>query len=365
MRKMKINFSGLLLWALLLTLAHPFAEAHAASDGFVLTTWGSWALEDVVPAIKQARKAGARSIAVMVNLCQESRTSNELWWCDATPSVPFAETAQGVRLKLTAEYLTSQGLSVSLIPMVGTTAKLNAPSRRGAGSGFDSKHWSDSRQFTRPMSAAQWFRHYGSLMTELTGYARTLGINEIIVGSELTLLFTEEGHWRALIRQMRQIHPQAHLTISAVAWQFLGIRFWDALDSIGISAYFPLDEKNLVASWSMYKYFLLSFAVKNNKPLSFVEIGYPATEVAASQPWDYNWPARHYEPGLQKRCFEAFAKTWRNEPLLRSFHIWGLTADPREPLMGFNPLGKPAEAVVKSILKARQDSIEMQRRLMY
>src|SRR5690606_16951051 len=105
--------------------------------------------------------------------------------------------------------------------------------------------------------------------------------------------------------------------------------------------------------WALHKKHLLALARLHGKPLTFVEVGYPATNIAAVKPWDYDWKRRRLDFELQKRCFEAFRRTWSNEPALRGFRIWGLSVQSFEPPMGFSPIGKPAEAVVQKLFEER------------
>lgn len=93
------------------------------------------------------------------------------------------------------------------------------------------------------------------------------------------------------------------------------------------------------------------------KPLTFVEVGYPATEVAARKPWDYAWGERRLDEDLRARCFEAFRRVWGRDPLLRRFAIWGgqpLAVDRNGTgSKGFQPLGKAADPVVRALLAER------------
>jgi hypothetical protein len=168
--------------------------------------------------------------------------------------------------------------------------------------------------------------------------------------------------WRKVIHRVRAIFD-GHLTISAVVEQFPFITFWDELDSIGISAYFPLAPGSwaaadwlLEASWYDIKAHLLAFSLLHGrKPITFVEVGYPNTNVAATMPWDYDWSKRTLDMDLARKCWDAFRKVWSGDSHLRAFQIWGMgtAADAATEPKSFTPLGKPSEAVVRQLFSER------------
>ena len=72
---------------------------------------------------------------------------------------------------------------------------------------------------------------------------------------KLDRMLTFEEEWRALIAEVRQ-HTDAPLTYAANWTDYRQVPFWDALDIIGIQAYFPLtddpdyDEEDIRAGWA-------------------------------------------------------------------------------------------------------------------
>jgi hypothetical protein len=327
---------GILFLIALLASARAIA---APADGFVLTQWGSWTVAETLPALDEAHRLGARNITILVNLCEDSKSSSDMHWCDAAPGEPMITSFQGGRLMQLLPEIRARGMEFNFIPMV-----------RAEGL--------DNRQWIWPSDRGAWFKNYGSRMEELALFAQQQGASSLIVGSELTLLFLENDGWRDVIRRVRRIYS-GHLTISPVFAQYPLIRFWDALDSIGISAYFPLTLSDslsaqfiLTNAWRAHRNALLTFAAIYGKPLTFVEVGYPTTNIAASRPWDYDWGNRTLDAELPKRCWEAFRKVWAGEPRLRTFQIWGISGQP-EPEKAFSPVHKASEPVVQRIFRER------------
>lgn len=331
------------MMAAALALAGSTAQA-APGDGFVLTKWGHWRLAEGLRDIERARAAGASHISILVELCQPDRHASTLDWCSDNEDERgrrLTETFAGRRLLALVPALRARGLTFNFIPFVISQDGLR------------------SRQFIDPRDRKAWFRAYGDRIEELADLAREQGARDFIVASELSLLFFRTAAWREVIARVRRHFP-GELTISSVFWQYPLIGFWDALDSIGISAYFPLSLTGLLTpvpllklAWSIHKAHLLAFARLHRKPLTFVEVGYPALRSAARMPWGYRWNRHRLDLGLQQRCFEAFRAVWGRSRRLRAFQIWGLGEFNDGNPKGYSPLGKPAEQSVRKLFRDR------------
>jgi hypothetical protein len=107
-----------------------------------------------------------------------------------------------------------------------------------------------------------------------------------------------ESHWRELIGQVRRIYT-GDVTYAANFDQYQDVTFWDALDVIGVNAYFPLRrpdastepahlEKELTAGWRNVLRELQSFRATNDlrdRPFLFTEIGYTYRKNTTLAPW--------------------------------------------------------------------------------
>ena len=102
------------------------------------------------------------------------------------------------------------------------------------------------------------------------------------------------------------------------------VPFWDALDAIGVQAYFPLvdesagepDDATLEAGWARALAGLKQLHERTGKPVVFTELGYDSTAGAAVQPWvgrgrrDRDGPA---ETPLQRRCYTVALRVMERE----------------------------------------------------
>ena len=101
-----------------------------------------------------------------------------------------------------------------------------------------------ARAALRPRSVRAWFRSYRRFIQHYASLAERLDVDMLSVGLEYRSLDgpAHAADWRRVIRAVRA-RFSGSLTYGANgadAWT--RVRFWDALDLIGIDAYFPLSK---------------------------------------------------------------------------------------------------------------------------
>lgn len=159
------------------------------------------------------------------------------------------------------------------------------------------------------------------------------------VGCELSRLDGDAARWRGLIAKVRAETP-AQLTYAANWDRFGAIEFWEALDAVGVQAYFPLEVgkardaegafaglptvAGLEAAWAPHLAELERVAERTGKPVVFLELGYDRHERADVEPWRNAWEeptARATE--LQRRLLvAAFGVLERERAWLRGAFLW-------------------------------------------
>ena len=227
---------------------------------------------------------------------------------------------------------------------------------RGSASG-----WAGDIEMTTPADWKAWFASYTTFILHYAHLAEAEHMGLLCIGTELVQATgpDHEAAWRGLIRQVRQVY-HGPLTYAANYDEYQQIRFWDALDYIGVQAYFPLiaapnpSLEMLVASWQPHLRALSRLQKQVGKPVIFTEVGYKTTADAAAEPW--KWPDRTATPqpadeAIQARCYEALFLACWGQPWLKGMFIWkwypGLAADgPARRHADFTPQHKPAEAVL-------------------
>lgn len=231
----------------------------------------------------------------------------------------------------------ARGLRPALMPIVRLE-------RRGPG------HW---RGVIRPADVDRWFTAYRGFVARMADLAAAGGAARVYVGSELSSMVRHDARWRALIAAVRERFdgPLSY----AANWDHLdGVPFWDALDEIGTTAYFPMpaeaDPAALAAAWAGPQQRIAALAARHHKPVVLVEVGYPSRPSAAERPWDDGGEAA-VDLALQARLYAGFCRAWAPAGVARGFYAWNWfgVGGPRDP--GFSLRGKPAAARVAACLR--------------
>ena len=190
-------------------------------------------------------------------------------------------------------------------------------------------------------------RFWSSYTEWIVAVARACaGADAFAVGTELDRLLDQEAEWREVITAVRAV-TDTKLTYAANWSDFERVPFWDALDAVGVQAYFPLlpigdggttaegspetvaglpDEDVLRTGWSSVLERLRAVHGRTGKPVVFTELGYDVSLVAALEPWKDGRVAselRAVGEAYQERCYRvAFEVLERERAWLRGAFLW-------------------------------------------
>lgn len=264
----------------------------------------------------------------------------------------YSESAHGARaIASTADAL---GLRIILKPQLWL--------RGGA--------WTADIDFATEDAWRRWESDYRDYLLHTARLADGIGADLIIIGTELATPVQERPvFWRSLITEIRGIFD-GKLTYGANWYEdFEHVPFWDALDFVGVNAYFPIHEgsdpslSELRRGWSQHAEKLQRVAVQVNRPVVFTEIGYRSVAYAAAEPW--RWPSPDevgaVEPDyeLQANLFRSFFASVWSEPWFAGAVIWKMyppervLRDPTRYALDFTPQGKPAEHIIRAGFNGR------------
>lgn len=291
---------------------------------------------DYGPALAELPGLGATHVAIFVNLWQPEATS-------PTPARHPLRTPADRVLRRVISDARARGLEVAFIPSL----QLERAGPR------------DWRGSLRPPSWERWFQGYGRELLHWARLAEDEGVSLLAVGSELSTADGEEARWRELIRDVRA-EFSGELTYSANWDHFDQVRFWDALDYVGLSAYFELTTSSdptpeeLQGAWRRQRGALATWRHQRGlrQPFVLLEVGYASLDGAAAQPWNYTLDTR-VDLDEQRLCYEAFAEAWKDAPELLAgafFYEWWGEGGRRDRT--YTPRGKPALEVVKALFGA-------------
>ena len=205
-----------------------------------------------------------------------------------------------------------------------------------------------------------WFASYETFITHYAALAREAKIDALCIGNELKHSTRFEAEWRRVIARVRAIYD-GPITYGANFDEVERVAFWDAVDWIGVSAYFPLVESaspshaELVAAWRPVTRRLEALSRRYSRPVLFTEIGYRSAEGAAWRQWELPRDAGENHD-VQRVAYEAFFEAVWPQPWLVGAYPWKWFSGPnhREPRGNdYEFEGKPAEEVIRRHYKAR------------
>ncbi|TYZ10971.1 hypothetical protein FY528_07925 [Hymenobacter lutimineralis] len=221
--------------------------------------------------------------------------------------------------------------------------------------------WPGDINMTTEAGWQQWFASYSVFILHYAQLAEAHKMAALCIGTELQHATAgHEAEWRALIARVRQVYHGPLTYAANWSGEFEQIQFWDALDFIGIQAYFPLsktaspDKAALLKAWQEPFRRIRAVQKRYKKPVVFTEIGYKTTPDAAIEPWA--WPDRMAvlttaDEATQAACYAAMFETFWPEKWFRGLFVWkwypGLAPDrSARRHLDFTPQHKPAEQIM-------------------
>lgn len=199
--------------------------------------------------------------------------------------------------------------------------------------------------FPSPADRAKWFEEYGRFNEHYAQLATKIHADLFCVGGEFEKLTPDEAAWRKLIARARGLYPGPLVYAANFGTEFESIRFWDALDYIGLQDYYPLPD-DLSTDEVVRK--VEAVQQKYQRPVIFTEAGFPSREGANRNPWEDGRGSK-LALDLQARCYQAVFKAFYDKPWFEGVYWWKVGTDgfggPEDTSL--TPWGKPAMDVVK------------------
>jgi hypothetical protein len=178
--------------------------------------------------------------------------------------------------------------------------------------------WHGDIAMTSDADWDEWFHQYGDYILEQARLAEDAKAEAFCIGVEYGGTVAQEARWRKLIADVRAVYT-GKITYAASFMEWKHVAWWDAVDCIGIDAYFPVattqnaSEAELRAGWQKVYAELEPFVMKSGKQVCFTELGYSASADAGKEPWAYGvvdedveYQARLYKVALE----EAAKRDW-------------------------------------------------------
>lgn len=303
--------------------------------GISYASWwpGQYSHPDADLALTNLAATGTDWISLIVTQYQETISSTVISSTAATPT-----DADLVHVITLAHSL---GLKVMLKPHVDL--------------GDDPGHWRG--QIGQSFAQTQWsvwFASYQNFINHYAQLAQTYNVEQFCVGTELSATQDQAVRWRTVITDVRS-HYTGTLTYAA-NWDNAVLTWWDAVDLIGVDAYYPLTHKcdptiaELEAGWEPYVTALATLSSTWGKPIIFAEMGYRSQDCNNQHPWDWQVNGT-VDLQEQADAYQAAFESVYDQSWFTGVFWWVWDTDPFAggPCDdGYTPHNKPAEDVLRS-----------------
>ncbi len=291
------------LLALVALGADPSPDPHAEVRGVTVScqTWGwEWGTDDMARTLDTLVGLGVNWIAFhpYAGIAADGTVS----WDTKEPRPEW--------ITRPIEMAHARGMKVMVVPHLAHW-----------GSGFS---WRGDIRFSDEASVARFFSTYDAWIVQVA--AASAGADAFVVGSELDQTVKHEAEWRRTITAVRSAFPGL-LTYGANWDRFEQVPFWDALDAIGVQAYFPVGSAGetsvdaLRAGWSGPMEQVRAVAARTGKPVVFTELGYDDGLAASSRPWENGRDGAEGE-AVQRACLRAALAEIAEDPVVRGAFLW-------------------------------------------
>lgn len=292
------------------------------------------------PAARQSLQALAKTGADWVGIIaigyQRTRTDTVI---DRTG----ARTPSDADLRSIIAEARRLGLKVMLKPLVDLS---DDPGhwRGDIGQGFTNEHW------------PRWFAAYTAFITHYAALAQTEKVDLFCVGTEFQSTTQREAEWRAVVAETRKVYTGPVVYCANWSDEETSIVWWDAVDFIGVDAYYPLTGKDsptvseLTDAWIKRGWVrrLEQLSARWKRPIILTELGFRSVVGANREPWEWTRDGAPDPQGQANAYLATLDVVW-GKPWLAGMFWWAWESDPNAGGLKdttYTPQGKPAETVL-------------------
>lgn len=173
----------------------------------------------------------------------------------------------------------------------------------------------------------RFFDGYRGFIVDQARFAERWRVPLFAIGLEYEATTSREAEWRKIIAEVRRVYS-GKITYSA-NWDTLDrVTFWDAVDLIGVQAYFPLSQEPypttavIQQGWQAPLARLRELSARYDKPVLLAEIGYDVSADAAKEPWQSRSRDTPENRALQQRLMEVALERLEKEPFIAGMFWW-------------------------------------------
>jgi hypothetical protein len=282
--------------------------------GISYACWGRglYSLPDSDLSLAHLSETGANWISLIVTCYQDNLESTRIFAAESTPTDEDLIHALGQAHAL--------GLKVMLKPHLDLA---NDPS-----------HWRGQigQAYATEAEWSAWFASYRDFIEHYADLAATHGADQFCAGCELMGTSRRESDWRAVLAGVRSRYEGPLIYAANHSGEEVELTWWDALDIIGVDAYYPLSSKTdptldeLKDAWRPLVASLGSLAARWQKPLILTEVGYRSIDGTSMHPWDWQVEGK-VDLQEQADCYRAALESLHGQPWFTGIYWWSWSPD--------------------------------------
>lgn len=220
----------------------------------------------------------------------------------------------------------------------------------------------DETMFNEDSYWSKWFSFYQAFLEHYAQIAQFTKCEMFCLGCEMLGTERKEEHWRKTIKKVRNIY-EGPLVYNTNHGKEEVAKWYDAIDYLGTSAYYPVEKeagatsKEMEKEWEKIARNLRTISKKTGKKIIFMEIGCRSALGCAQMPWDFthDFPVSQQE---QANFYESSLKVMSKEDWFLGFFWWDWstkiykTDEEASKDRGFNIYKKEAEKVIRKWYKS-------------
>ena len=194
----------------------------------------------------------------------------------------------------------------------------------------------------------EWFKSYGEYIIHYAQFCQKNNVDILIIGCELVGTDHRCDEWKSLVKNIRRIYNGA-LTYNCDKYQEHNVKWWDCVDVISSSGYYPADD------WENQLDRIGKVVERYHKPFFFAETGCMSTVGSSLRPNDWEVEgdvSLSEQEEWYKKAFHAMGKRpWVSGAVLWSWNPQLVSEEEAKRHRYYEIYGKPAEAVVKQFFE--------------
>lgn len=286
-------------------------------------------------------ETGVNWVCLAFPVNQKTYSSTEIYF-------DYRHNVTDLEIIETVKRFHEKGIKVCLKPMINCSdgvwrALINFPDNAMMG---EDRYWK------------QWFEFYQAFLEHYAQIAEYTGCEMFCLGCEMLGTERKEAYWRETIAKVRALY-NGKLVYNTNHGKEDVAQWYDAIDYLGTSAYFPVESapgaslEEMKKEWEKVTEKLGQFCKKYGKKLIFMEIGCRSALGCAQMPWDFVHKEFPYSEEEQANFYESALSVMSKQDWFAGFFWWDWsttiykTREEASKDLGFNIHLKKAEDVIK------------------